>query len=130
MARTSERQALQRQIDALDTGNRALLYEYRSEFRIVEGLETSLGLPGQKIDGQAIEIEMLRTSIGDVAVVERKVLPMLARMVTSLEKFIGLDMPSLVSERSQRVERRRALLERSDVTVPESAAVKALSTAD
>jgi len=87
MARTSERQALQRQIDALDTGNRALLYKYRSEFRIVEGLETSLGLPGQKIDGQAIEIEMLRTSIGDVAVVERKVLPMLARMVTSLEKF-------------------------------------------
>ena len=121
MVRTSERQILQRQIDALDTANRALLDEYRSELRIVEGLETYLGLLGQQIDGQDVEIETLRTSVGDVAVVERQMLPMLARMVTSLEKFIGLDMPFLASERSQRVERLRALLERSDVTVAEKA---------
>lgn len=121
IARTDERQATQQRIDALDSANRQLLDEYRSELRIVQGLETYVSMLDQQMDGQTAEIDILQTSIGDVAVIERQVLPLLARMVDGLQKFVSLDLPFLVEERNQRVERLRALLGRSDVTVAEKA---------
>ena len=121
IARTDERQAMQQRVEALDTANRELLDEYRSELRTVQGLETYVGMLGRQFDAQVVEIDTLETSIGDVAVIERQVLPMLARMVESLERFVGLDLPFLLKERNQRVERLRTLLERADVTVAEKA---------
>jgi len=119
--RTAERQETQRRIDALDAQNRELLEDYRGELRIVQGLETYVSMLGQQIEGQDQEIEILTTSIGDVAVIERQVLPLLLRMIDSLEQFIELDLPFLRAERSTRVERLRTLLGRSDVTVAEKA---------
>jgi hypothetical protein len=119
--RTGERQATQRRIDALDAQNRELLEDYRGELRIVQGLETYVAMLGQQIEGQNEEIDIITTSISDVAVIERQVLPLLSRMIDSLEQFIALDMPFLREERANRVEGLRSLLGRSDVTVAEKA---------
>jgi hypothetical protein len=119
LARSGERREAQKQIDRLNEANRALLDQYRAELKIVEGLETYVGMLGRQLDSQAGEIATLQTSIGDVAVIQRQVQPLLARMIDSLDSFIALDMPFLAAEREDRVTRLRALLGRSDVTVAE-----------
>jgi len=121
LARSDERRESQATVDALNTGNRQLLEEYRGELRIVQGLEDYVAMLDQQLTAQDGEIAALEQSIGDVAVIERQILPLLARMLDSLEVFISLDVPFLLPEREARVARLRAMLARSDVTTAEKA---------
>jgi hypothetical protein len=121
LARSDERRESQATVDALNTGNRQLLEEYRGELRIVQGLEDYVAMLNQQLTAQDGEIAALEQSIGDVAVIERQILPLLARMLDSLEAFISLDVPFLLPEREARVARLRAMLARSDVTTAEKA---------
>jgi hypothetical protein len=117
--RTTEGQSAQASITAISDSSRVLLDEYQSQLKLVKGLETYIGLLDAQLAGQAEEIEVLERSITDVAVIERQVLPLMLRMIDSLETFIALDVPFLLEERQQRVARLRALMSRSDVTVAE-----------
>ena len=117
--RTLEGQRVQADITAISDSSRVLLDEYQSQLKLVKGLETYIGLLDAQLAGQAEEIEVLERSITDVAVIERQVLPLMLRMIDSLESFIALDVPFLLEERQTRVARLRSLMSRSDVTVAE-----------
>ncbi len=121
LARSEERRESQATVDALSAENRRLLEDYRGELRIVRGLEDYVAMLDQQLTAQDEEIAALEQSIGDVAVIERQILPLLARMLDSLERFIRLDVPFLLPEREARVGRLRAMLARSDVTTAEKA---------
>ena len=58
-------------------------------------------------------------SIDNVALIERQIIPLMIRMLDSLEEFIQLDTPFLAQERSDRMDRLRGMMERSDVTAAE-----------
>jgi hypothetical protein len=73
----------------------------------------------KQVDNQMAEINTLEDSIDRVASIERQVVPLMVRMIESLESFIQLDLPFLAEERQQRVAGLRAMMERSDVTVAE-----------
>lgn len=119
--RNQERREAQSQIEDVGNNTRELLDDYRAELKIVEGLETYITMLDQQLAAQDSEIQTLQTSITDVAVIERQILPLLARMIDGLEQFIALDMPFLPGERRERVEAMRGLLSRADVTVAEKA---------
>ncbi len=119
--RNDERRVAQASVDEVHDETRRLIDSYRAELRIVEGLETYIGMLDTQIGNQESEIATLQTSITDVAVIERQILPLLARMIDGLDQFIALDLPFLGDERSERVTRLRDLLTRSDVTVAEKA---------
>ncbi len=119
--RNDERRDAQASVDEVHDETRRLIDSYRAELRIVEGLETYIGMLDTQISNQESEIATLQTSITDVAVIERQILPLLARMIDGLDQFIALDLPFLGDERSERVTRLRDLLTRSDVTVAEKA---------
>jgi hypothetical protein len=119
MERSDERRAAQERINDVSDGTRSIIDDYRAEMKIVDGLETYVKLLDQQLASQDEEIEALQTSITDVAVIERQILPLLLRMIDGLEQFIGLDVPFLPEERRERVTTLRALLSRSDVTVAE-----------
>jgi hypothetical protein len=121
LARSEERRDSQATVDALNTESRRLLEDYRGELRIVRGLEDYVAMLDQQLTAQDEEIGALEQSIGDVAVIERQILPLLARMLDSLDSFIRLDVPFLLPEREARVARLRAMLARSDVTAAEKA---------
>lgn len=121
LARNEERRTVQAEIDRLDQASRDLLEQYRAELKIVEGLETYVRMLDQQLTGQDEEIATLQASIGDVAVVQRQILPLLSRMIDSLARFIDLDVPFLAAEREERIAGLRGLLARSDVTVAEKA---------
>ncbi|MEM9314985.1 MAG: DUF3450 domain-containing protein [Pseudomonadota bacterium] len=119
--RNDERRDAQASVDEVHDQTRRLIDAYRAELRIVEGLETYIEMLDAQISNQENEISTLQTSNPDGAVIERQILPLLARMIDGLEQFVALDLPFLGDERSERVRRLRDLLTRSDVTVAEKA---------
>jgi len=117
--RTQEGKTSQEKIDALADEADGLYAEYKTISKVVDGLKVYNGLLQKQVDNQQAEIDALRASIGNVALIERQIVPLMVRMIDSLEQFIQLDVPFLPGERSKRIERLRAMMERSDVTSAE-----------
>ena len=85
----------------------------------VDGLVVYNTLVERQIADQEAELAALRSSIDQVSVIERQILPLLTRMIEGLERFVALDVPFLLEERTERVARLTELLERADVTAAE-----------
>jgi hypothetical protein len=117
--RIEEGQKAQKQVDALHKDTRSMVDDYYARLKLVEGLRLYNTMLQRQLDNQEEEIGILQKSIGDVATVERQVLPLMSRMIDGLEQFIALDIPFLMDERQQRTKKLRDLLPRSDVTVAE-----------
>ena len=117
--RIQQAQASQDEIDGIVSETRALAEEYRAVLKEVEGLEVYNTLLDRQIEDQETELSNLRTSIDEVQVIERQILPLLTRMVDGLEQFVALDVPFLLEERMGRVTRNRELLEQANVTAAE-----------
>ena len=117
--RIQQAQASQDQIDGIVEQTRTLAEEYRAVLKEVEGLEVYNTLLDRQIEDQETELSNLRTSIDEVQVIERQILPLLTRMVDGLEQFVALDVPFLLEERMERVSRNRDLLEQANVTAAE-----------
>ena len=117
--RIQQAQATQDEIDGIVAQTRTLAEEYRAVIKEVDGLRVYNTLLDRQIADQETELSNLRTSIDQVQVIERQILPLLTRMIEGLERFVELDVPFLLDERTERVEGLTQLLERADVTAAE-----------
>ena len=117
-ARTKVR-AAQSQIDKIGDEAENLEGKYKQVLKVVEGLQVYNGLLQKQVDNQLSEMAALEDSIGKVSLIERQIVPLMVKMIESLAEFIRLDVPFLPQERDERIERLRALMERSDVTAAE-----------
>ncbi len=117
--RTREAQAAQDAVELISDQTRTLVDEYQEQLKLVEGLNTYIGLLDSQLANQQEEMSDLRRSITDVAVIERQMLPLMLRMIDALEAYVALDVPFLLEERRRRVEDLKTMLERSDVAVAE-----------
>ena len=96
-----------------------LILDYQQVSKVVDGLKVYNDLLQRQVDNQVTEMDALRESIDNVALIERQIVPMMTRMLDALDEFIALDTPFLVTERTERLERLRNMMERSDVTAAE-----------
>lgn len=96
-----------------------LLNEYKAVLKINDGLRVYNRQLERQIDNQNRQIATLNKSIDDVTVIQRQIVPLMWRMIDGLEQFVDLDMPFLLDERRERVDRLRELMERADVAVSE-----------
>lgn len=117
--RIQQAQQAQDQIDGIVTTTRSRFDEYQGLLKEVDGLVVYNTLLQNQINDQNRALDELRTSIDNVTVVERQILPLMTRMIAGLEQFIELDVPFLLDERRARVARLKQLLNRSDVTAAE-----------
>lgn len=117
--RTQAGQAVQKKVDAAHGKTLDLVDEYYAHLKLVEGLRLYNAMLARQLESQDEEIDLLTSSISEVAEVARQILPLMSRMVDGLEQFIEMDIPFLSQERQQRVEKLRGLLLRADVTVAE-----------
>lgn len=121
----AEQQRLQRardvqdQIDDLAQETRSLFNERQRVLQDIEGVEVYNRMMQARVDDQNETLANLRSSIDRVTEVERRMLPLMQRMVAGLERFIENDVPFLLDERRARVERLRSMLTRADVSVAE-----------
>jgi len=111
--------AEQQRVEQIATQTDELLAEYNTLAKVVDGLKTYNSLLQRQVDNQETEKQALAESIDNVALIERQIVPLMTRMLDSLEEFIRLDTPFLMKERTDRVARLRDMMERSDVSSAE-----------
>ena len=117
--RVDEGAAAQREVEKLSDQAGDLEAEYKQVTKVVDGLEIYNNLLQKQVDNQVAEMGALADSISKVSLIERQIVPLMVRMIEALTEFVALDVPFLLEERSLRVERLRAMMERSDVTAAE-----------
>jgi hypothetical protein len=111
--------AEQQRVEQIADQTNDLLNEFNTVAKVVDGLVTYNTLLQRQVNNQETEKVALRESIVNVALIERQIIPLMTRMLDSLEVFIQLDTPFLLTERTERLERLRGMMERSDVSSAE-----------
>ena len=111
--------ASQANIDALAEETRKLHSDYRTVLKQIEGLQVYNRQLQKQISNQQREMAQLAKSIDEVTVIERQITPLMLRMIDTLEQFVSLDLPFLLDERHQRIDRLREMMDRADVAVSE-----------
>jgi TolA-binding protein len=111
--------AEQKRVEQIANQTDDLLNQYNTLSKVVDGLLTYNSLLQRQVDNQETEKAALAESIDNVALIERQIIPLMTKMLDSLEQFIVLDTPFLLKERTERMERLRGMMERSDVSSAE-----------
>ncbi len=117
--RIAEGAVAQRQVEKLNDQAGDIEAEYKQVSKVVDGLKIYNGLLQKQVDNQVAEMAALSDSIDKVSLIERQIVPLMVRMIDAIAEFVVLDVPFLPEERLNRVERLRAMMERSDVTAAE-----------
>lgn len=114
--RLEDNQRAQQQVDQVHSETRSLVDRYQSLLKVVDDLTVYNQLLARQIANQETEIASLEGSIANAAVIERQILPLLSRMLDSLDRYIAADVPFLREEREQRVASLRRLIENPGLT--------------
>jgi uncharacterized protein DUF3450 len=112
-------QKSQVKIDKIVAGAQERLIQYRSLLKQIEGLEAYNKQLSTQVESQENLIRRFDQSITQVALIERQMSPLVAKMVDSLEQFIELDLPFHVMERQERIAFIQESLVAADVDVAE-----------
>ena len=110
---------IQNKIDELDIESKKIYFDYKdtlNEFNSLKNYDDQLS---QIIDAQILEIADINDQLDSLDSINIDILPLLKRMVDSLNKFISLDIPFLIDERQSRLNNLDKLIIRADVTTAE-----------
>lgn len=72
-----------------------------------------------QIDAQEAEMASIQTQLTDIETTNREVMPLMERMVATLEQFVAADLPFLKEERTNRVLTLKDIMGRADVAISE-----------
>ncbi len=73
----------------------------------------------EQVQSQSDEIASIQQQLVDIETTNREVQPLMDKMVRALDRFVALDVPFLIEERTARVQNLKNILARSDVTISE-----------
>lgn len=109
----------QQKIDAISGKILTKLQQFKTVNKELDGLNVYNKQMNKQIENQLAELAQLDISMEQVSIIERQISPLMARMISTLDEFVTLDIPFLPSERSQRLSGLKSMLERADITVSE-----------
>lgn len=109
----------QEKINNLYEQSQELLAEYRQVVDETENLKVYNDYVATLVADQQRGIDALQRQIDDIDETKRGIVPLMFRMIDSLEQFIDLDVPINFEERKERIERLRDVMGNSNVTVSE-----------
>jgi hypothetical protein len=119
LARVEGGQQSQQNIDTIADQTDDLMSQFRTETKVVDGLKVYNTQLSRQIEGQRLAMTELRQSIADVALIERQIVPLMTKMIESLDMFVEADVPFYLQERRERVARLDVLLTNVDITAAE-----------
>lgn len=114
-----EASASQKTVDNLDDETRKLLDEYRVTIRKVENTRIYNQQLRELIESQKAEIKSIGEQIEQVKDTGKDVVPLMLRMLDSMEQFVALDVPFLPEERQNRLKQLKEMMDRADVSTSE-----------
>jgi len=106
----------QKKIDGLSNKTKKMLDKYRSVTHQTDTLLTYNKHLKDLLSSQEQEKISLEHQLQEIETTQREVVPLILRMLESLDKFVALDLPFLPKERSQRIEKLKEMIVRADVT--------------
>lgn len=109
----------QTRVDSIDNKKRQAVAEYLDTERMADVTEAYNHQVRLLVASQERELADLEAQLQSIEETDQAVLPMLNRMVETLQKFVDADLPFLPEERAQRLGKLDKLLLRADVSVAE-----------
>ena len=109
----------QNKVDTLVTQTKDLVQEYRDAIRKTDSLGTYNGQLSKLIKQQKVSLNAIKRQLDNVEETQRNIVPLMIKMIDTLEKFVELDLPFLTQERQQRVADLKSIMDRPDVTLPD-----------
>jgi hypothetical protein len=115
----AEERASQQRVDTLDDATQKMLVEYRRALSDAESYETYAEQLESQVRSQEEEKAAIEQQLLEIETTSREVLPMMQRMLDTLDQFVALDVPFLLEERTKRIATLREMMGRADVTISE-----------
>jgi hypothetical protein len=109
----------QQKVNSFSEQVQTKLQQFHVVTKEVDGLSIYNQQMQTQLDSQLTELNQLAKSMEEVSIIERQISPLMARMITTLEVFVKLDVPFLPAERVKRVEGLKEMMNRADITVSE-----------
>jgi hypothetical protein len=109
----------QQRVDALATDTKSMIEEYRQVVAKSDDLKAYNDQVERMLATQKNELATLSERARPNAVSSERLLPLLQKMVDTLDTFVKLDAPFLVDERANRVKDLKALIDLPDVSLTE-----------
>ncbi len=106
----------QKQIDEISDEIDDRLAEYRTALKQTDSIRIYNRQMRDLIGSQKAELASLVDQLARVQGVGRSVTPLMLRMIEAIEKFVALDVPFLIEERTERIAELRTVMARADVT--------------
>ena len=107
---------VQKQIDDVSDEIDDLLAQYRIALKQTESIRIYNQQMRDLIASQEAELASLVDQLARIQGVGRSVTPLMLRMIEAIEKFVALDVPFLIEERTERIAELRRMMARADVT--------------
>lgn len=92
---------------------------YAQAMADAESLERFNAQLQEQVESQETEIASIERQLADIETTQREVQPLMQQMVDTLARFVELDVPFLLEERTARVQELRDIMPRADVTISE-----------
>lgn len=106
-------------IDSIADDAERMLTDYKLTMRQYDALSGYNNQVQKIVDGQKEELASLESQLTQIDTTNQGMIPLLGRMLDTLDKFIQLDVPFLPKERAKRIADLKELRDRADVTISE-----------
>ncbi len=112
-------QKSQKKIDSIYEQTQDLLAEYRNVVDEADVLKSYNDHVQRLVDGQKANIASLQKQIDYIDTIKQGVVPLMYKMIDTLDKFIELDIPVNIDSRKERVENLKKIMPDPNVTTSE-----------
>jgi hypothetical protein len=109
----------QKKIDSLVEKTKDSAQEYRDALRKSDSLDTYNKQLAKLIKQQKVDLASIQRQLDNVEETQRNIVPLMLKMIDTLDKFVSLDLPFLREERQQRIAFLKEIMDRPDVTLPD-----------
>ncbi|WP_405220642.1 DUF3450 domain-containing protein [Lentisalinibacter sediminis] len=117
--RLAQNREAQQRIDRVVQQTRSLVDDYKAVTKEIDGLKIYNRLMEAQTEKQQERLDEINESLDKANVINRQIYPLMERMIEGLERFVQLDIPFLLEERTQRIETLKDLMDEPNVSVAE-----------
>jgi vacuolar-type H+-ATPase subunit I/STV1 len=111
--------ASQKRVEQLDEETTKMLADYRQMLAESTSLKSYNEQLATQVKSQDEQVADMTQQLTQIETTSREVLPMMDKMLATLDQFVKLDVPFLIEERTNRVAQLKDMMTRADVSTSE-----------
>ena len=109
----------QERLNKIDDETRLLEFDYKDTIKEYENLKLYNDQLQRIINSQEEEIVSILNQIDELDNININLIPIMLKMIDALDKFVSLDIPFLIEERTDRVSSLKTIMDRGDISTSE-----------